>query len=85
MAVISMSTMYITANVGPLNRIQDGSFLLSASWCCQMCVLCFPRASWPDVRAAVPPADNRRMDEWVKQENLDLNTVDVGDVDGDPK
>ncbi|CAL5225365.1 g8169 [Coccomyxa viridis] len=29
---------------------------------------------------------NRRMDEWVKQENLDLNTVDVGDIDGsDPK
>ena len=31
-------------------------------------------------------AVNRRMDEWVKQENLNLNTVDVGDVDGsDPK
>ena len=31
-------------------------------------------------------AVNRRMDEWVKQENLNLNTVDVGDIDGsDPK
>jgi len=31
-------------------------------------------------------AVNRRMDEWVPQKNLDLNTVDVGDIDGsDPK
>ena len=37
-------------------------------------------------RSLMMHAVNRRMDEWVKQENLNLNTVDVGDVDGsDPK
>ena len=25
---------------------------------------------------------NRRMDEWVKLENLNLNTVDVADIEG---
>lgn len=27
-------------------------------------------------------AVNRRMDEWVRLENLDLNTVDVADIEG---
>lgn len=46
---------------------------------------CSGQRQWVD-HAAVGAAVNRRMDEWVKQENLDLNTVDVGDIDGsDPK
>ena len=27
-------------------------------------------------------AVNRRMDEWVKLDNLNLNTVDVADIEG---
>ena len=27
-------------------------------------------------------AVNRRMDEWVKMENLDLTTVDISDSEG---
>ncbi len=30
----------------------------------------------------VGPAVNRRMDEWVKMENLDLTTVDISDSEG---
>ena len=30
----------------------------------------------------VSAAVNRRMDEWVRLENLDLNTVDVADAEG---
>ena len=59
---------------------------------CCLCVRALPLLSTQALlhihatRAAVVHAVNRRMDEWVKQENLDLNTVDVGDIDGsDPK
>lgn len=32
--------------------------------------------------ALVLHAVNRRMDEWVKLDNLNLNTVDVADIEG---
>ena len=51
-----------------------------------MLMICHVGHVWCTDHSLVMGAVNRRMDEWVKQENLNLNTVDVGDVDGsDPK